>query len=260
MLNHPFYTRDRDENSDYNASNRLGQRQVMADKGNIILTGALVLGALLIGVSFLPGTPSPETRQFLPWDIQATDAGSTTVFGLTLDATTLGQAERILSNTAEVTMFQASTGTNRIEAYFDKVMLGGFPAQLILVMNVPQARQREMQARGLRLGNLGAGRKKITLTTADLQTVRAAPITSITYLTRARLDPSLLRKRFGTPAQQWSEANAGTRHWLYPDQGLDVAMADNGSAVLQYVSPLRFNTLTAALRDSAANLESLDQH
>lgn len=220
-----------------------------------ITFGILVVGFLVIAVSLLTPIPvdkesSSQDRpatQFLPWQIEPTEQGSVRVFGLTLGESTLQEAEDLYHGGAKVSLFVSLDGQHKVEAYFDKVILGGFSAQLVMVMALSEEQQAAMFQRGARLSNLGDGRKKVTLTGEDLQTVFAAPIASLAYLTRARLDDELLLKRFGEPAQRIREAENNTTHWLYPEWGLDVALNDGGRAVLQYVSPNKFSELVAPL-------------
>ena len=233
-----------------------------------ITFGILVLGSLVIAVSMLtpvsidkesdsPGRAlqDPSTAQFLPWQIEPTEQGSTRVFGLTLGESTLQEAEDLFHGGAKVSLFVSPDAQYKVEAYFDKVMLGGFGAQLVMVMALSQEQQAAMFQRGARLSNLGGGRKKVTLAGDDLKTIFHTPIASIAYLTRARLDDELLRKRFGEPAQRIREAENNTTHWLYPELGLDVALNDEGRAVLQYVSPKQFPILMAPLQEQEPQLK-----
>lgn len=220
-----------------------------------ITVGILLVGISVATVSLLTPLPvdkeghsqKPPETQFLPWQIEPTAQGSIQVFGLTLGESTLQDAEDLFHGGAKVSLFVGADGQHKVEAYFDKVILGGFGAQLVMVMALSQQQQAAMFRRGTRLSNLGDGRKKVTLSGEDLQTVFATPIASVAYLTRARLDDELLRKRFGEPAQRITEVGNKTTHWLYPELGLDIALDDEGRAVLQYVSPKAFSKLTAPL-------------
>ena len=225
-----------------------------------ITFGILVVGFIVIAVSLL--TPVPVgfdsiknegssqdhlAAQFLPWQIEPTAGGSIRVFGLTLGESTLQEAEDLFHGGAKVSLFVSPDAQYKVEAYFDKVILGGFSAQLVMVMALSQEQQAAMFQRGARVSNLGDGRKKVTLAGDDLKAVFATPINSIAYLTRTRLDDELLRKRFGEPAQRIREVENMTTHWLYPELGLDVALNDEGRAVLQYVSLKEFPELVAPL-------------
>jgi hypothetical protein len=228
-----------------------------------ITFGILLVSIVVVAVSMLTPVPVDQEAhlqdrpitQFLPWQIEPTAQGSIRVFGLTLGESTLQDAENLFHGGAEVSLFVSSDERYKVEAYFDKVILGGFSAQLVMVMALSQEQQATMFQRGVRMSNLGAGRKKVTLAGEDLKTVFAAPVASIAYLTRTRLDDELLRKRFGEPAQRIREGENNTTHWLYPELGLDIALHDEGRAVLQYVSPKEFSGLVAPLQEQELQLK-----
>lgn len=220
-----------------------------------IIFGILLLCLLLVSASFIvPLLVDPESQsvavnetQFLPWHIETTANGNSKVFGLTLGETTLQTAETHFHGGAEVSLFVSPEGQYTSEAYFDKVVLGGFSSQMVLSMELSQAELAAMFQRGSRVSNLGNGRKKVTLSAEDLQKVFRSPVISLAYLSRARLDDELLIKRFGEPQQRLQETESDITHWLYPDLGLDVALNSNGRAVLQYVPPRRFTDLVEPL-------------
>lgn len=228
---------------------------------NKVIVSIFAISALIFLGSLLNSAPVNESTiekttqkinrsqsvQFLPWQIETTAQGSIRVFGMSLGESTLQDAEDLYHGGAEVSLFVSPDGHYKIEAYFDKVILGGFSAQMVMTMALAQEQQAAMFRRGVRVSNLGGGRQKVTLASEDLHTVFATPIASLVYLTRARLDDELLRKRFGEPAQRLREAKHSTTHWLYPKLGLDVAVSDEGRAVLQYISPTQFAKLMAPL-------------
>jgi hypothetical protein len=111
-----------------------------------------------------------------------------------------------------------------------------------------------MYERGTRIGTLGGERRKVTLHAQDLATVYDAPLSGITYLPRARLDAELIAKRFGAPQRRVAEIKGTTVHWLYPQLGLDIALDQQGHAVLQYVAPERFARLAEPLLRSGAEV------
>jgi len=210
-----------------------------------VLLGGLVL--VLIGV--LMPAPDSDRGQFLPWQIEHTPQGGTRVFGVTLGETSLNEAERILKSSAEVTLFVTPEEEYRVEAYFDKVVLGGFASKMVMVIQLPPAEAEAMFLRGVRISTLGSGTNKVTLSSEDMRRVYTLPIISLAYLTRATLDDELLLKRFGEPAERITEPENGTVHWLYPKLGLDVALDKKGKAVMQYVLPADFDVLLKPLRE-----------
>jgi len=190
---------------------------------------------------------SPTPTQFLPWQIETTNRGSIRVFGLTLNQSTLKDAENLFHGGVEVSLFASPEGTYKVEAYFDKVLLGGFSAKFVMVMGLTQEQQSMMFRRGSRITSLGNGRKRVSLAPEDMQTVYDTPISSLAYITRIRIDEELLHRRFGEADQRIREHDVNTTHWLYPKLGLDVALNDEGDAVLQYVPPVEFSRLSDPL-------------
>ena len=183
-----------------------------------IFYGVIILAVLTFVVSLLIPVPIGDSQneqaaaQYLPWQIEDTTEGSIRVFGLSLGQSTLREAEQLYHGGAEVSLFVSPQGRHRVEAYFDKVVLGGFSAQMVLVMDLAQEQLAAMYQRGARVSHMGGDRKKVTLAPDDLQRVFDSPVGSIAYLTRARLDDELLRKRFGEPAQRIREADSQTTH------------------------------------------------
>jgi hypothetical protein len=217
---------------------------------NKIFLSVLLGGLALVLIGILMPAPDSERGQFLPWQIEHTAQGATRVFGITLGETTLETAEKQMrGTTAEVTMFATPDGLYRVEAYFDKVVLGGFASKMIMVMQLSPEVREAMYLRGARISTLGSGTNKVTLSSEDLLRTYAAPIASLAYLTRATLDDELLLKRFGEPVERVTEPESGTTHWLYPELGLDIALSSKGKAVLQYVLPKDFEALAQPLRE-----------
>ena len=217
------------------------------DKKIIIVV--LLLSALAFAIGILmPRGETPKIQAF-PWQIEYTENGGTMVFGLTPGVSTLDQAEQTLRAEAEISLFETNDANRPyvVEAYFDKVNLGGLSARMVMVVELSIEEQREMYQHGTRISSLGSGTHKVTLQAQDVERVRRAPIASIAYLPRVRLEKAVIEKRFGQPEQRFMEQDSHTEHWLYPQKGLDIALDSNGNAVLQYVAPARFTTLQKPL-------------
>lgn len=215
------------------------------DRKFIIAISVFAVLALAIGI-LIPGGDIQQ-KQALPWLIEHTSDGATRVFGLTLGQTTLQQAEQHLRSAARINVIDASDKSPVIEAYFDNITSAGLSAQMIMEIDAPDRQIQTMLERGERISALASGARKVSLSDGDLAMVRRLPITSITYLPRIRLQSDLIQKRFGEPVERIVESGSNTEHWLYPDLGLDVALDDQGHAVLQYVVPSRYSRLRAPL-------------
>lgn len=201
--------------------------------------------AVVVGVFVLPGKQQKDVR--LPWQITITPDGDSRVLGVELGRTSLSDAELAFGEPAEVSLFARDDGSRVVEAYFDSVDISGIRARIVLVMSLDKAQIDAMYERGIRIANMGGGRRKVTLSDADMTALKSMPIGSMTYIPRANLDAELVQKRFGEPAARIAEAEGNTVHWLYPDKGLDIALNPEEKEVLQYVRPEDFERIRAPL-------------
>lgn len=216
------------------------------ERHTLLIVLAVTLLALAIAM-LLPGGRPPDREPLLPWKIGLDPDGSTQVFGLTLGHSTLADARLQLQADATVNLFASPAGTYYLEAYFDRVSLSGLKANLVLSLDLPQPQAEAMFERGLRISQLGSGAKKVDLAAQDLDTVVHLPIRLITYLPVANLDEPLIRRRFGEPQRLIPEPDSETVHWLYPEQGLDIALDPQGPEVFQYLRPADFHEILAPL-------------
>lgn len=213
-----------------------------------VLFGTLLLLAIAL---FIPGQRDSGSIATLPWHISITADGQSTVFGVTLEQTTLGEVEQIFGSQAAVSLFAPREGEYRVEAFFDQVTLNGLKARFVFVVGVRPDQLAGSFERGVRIATLGSGIHKVTLSSPDLALVRSTPVTALTYLPRTDLAPELVARRFGKPAERISERE-GIEHWLYPEKGLDVALYGDDTEVLHYVAPARFEMLRQPLRSLEA--------
>lgn len=210
-----------------------------------------VLGAALfafIGIWLLLSA-LPDERAALrlyPWDLALDADGRVQVFDLTIGASTLAEVRALVGQDGKVTLFSEPDGRFAVEAYFDDVMLGNLRADWVVTLAVPDAVLAAMYERGLRVSKLGSGSRKVTLDPDDVTQLTTMPMQSLTYLPWKRLEPADLIGRFGEPAQRLEAAN-GVVHWLYPQQGLEIARDPRGGVVMQYLDPARFDRVLAPL-------------
>ena len=216
-----------------------------------IIAGVLVLAVIALAVGVMIPGGGEKPIQTFPWQINHTTDGTTQVFGLALGRSTLQHAEQVFQSESELSLFEPAPGKGQrvVEAYFDKVNLGGLSAKVVVVIALTPEQLQTMFARGARISTLGDGSRKVTLHAEDVARVRETPIYTITYLPRIRLEKALLEKRFGKPEQVIAEKETSTNHWLYPQLGLDIALDENNNAVFQYIAPAQFAHLVKPLAE-----------
>ncbi len=220
-----------------------------------IIGGVIGFSIVIFIIALLLPTNVEQNVQGLPWQIQQQN-GTIQVFNLTLGKSTLSEAENLLQGDAEISLFHSQDGSYSVEAYFDKVEMGGLTAKMILVMNIPAAELREMYLRGVRISQVGSGSNKVSIATEDLHRVRNSPIAGITYLPLINLNPDQLVARFGEPSKRIREPNSAAEHWLYPRLGLDVVLNESGKEVLQYIMPSRFAEVSEPLEQISSQRQA----
>ncbi len=215
---------------------------------NIVLSvlTAAVLGFVAVLLLMPPTIDDGVVR--LPWQVEQDAQGRTRVFGFTLGETALGEARKTFGADGTLNLFETpgSPEPFGIEAFFESIYLQRLRADFVITLEADQALLEPMYDRGLRISKVGSGSKKIKLDPSDVDTLVDRPIRGITYLPQAKLDEALLEQRFGTPAEKVTEDKTGIVHWLYPERGIDISRAPQGTVVIQYVNPADFDALLRA--------------
>ncbi len=209
--------------------------------------GVLVFSiiAVIAGVLFVPGRPPGEVH--LPWQVEITPEGHSRVFGVEIGRTTLAEAQHTFKEPGEVSLFEHEDGMRAVEVYFNNVDISGLRARMVLVMDLSPEQLTGMYQHGERLANMGGGRRKVTLSDMDMQTLQQMTFNSLSYIPRHNLDDAVVKSRFGEPAERIAESKGKVVHWLYPEKGLDIALNPEAKEVLQYVQPARFEAVRRPL-------------
>ncbi|MBI1887430.1 MAG: hypothetical protein HYS19_03525 [Nitrosomonadales bacterium] len=207
--------------------------------------GIGILSILIFaGSFFMPGKSSGKND--LPWHIEHPTPDTTRIFGLTLGSSTAGEAEQRFREEAKPSLFKSPDGQLVAEMFFEQVTLAELRSRIVINIAVPAAELQAMYERGLRISTMGSG-KKITPAPDDAARLRELPISSLTYMPSIRLDEEIFLKRFGQPSRRIREKKSGSVHWLYPQNGLDIALGGKEKPVLQYVPPRDFDKLLQPL-------------
>ncbi len=191
----------------------------------------------------------PDQRAGLrlyPWDVDRDAAGNTRVFGLSIGESTLNDVRALLGEDGTINLFENPDGNHSVEIYFDNILLSNLKADWIVTLAVPDPALAAMFERGLRISTTGSGSRKVKLDPLDVEQLADAPIRILTYLPWKSLAPRDIAGNFGEPDEQRTEPS-GVVHWLYPEQGMDIARDDDGGVVIQYLNPADFDRAVALL-------------
>jgi len=208
---------------------------------NKVFLSVLLLTLLAMGGALMipSGGGGAHDNKRMPWLISVSDSGELTVFNLTLGKSTLKDALREFRDTGSIILYVKEDDKKVVEVYFQKVIISGIRANIVLTMQISDGKLDEIYLRGARVSKAGSGTQKVDLISSDLIFVENQPIGHITYLPYTNLDEEVVLTRFGEPSERIAEAS-GITHWLYPERGLDIAMNPDGKEVFQYLPPNRF--------------------
>jgi hypothetical protein len=208
-----------------------------------LLVVVLVSASLVFFKSDEQASDEPVTG--LPWQIDNLPNGSTRVFGITLEQTTLGEAIELLGDDMDLAIIAAPGETGTLEAYYSHYSAGPITGKLILVLDIAPDVLQSLHERAFRDG----GTRRYHLYPDDLTVAYRAPVSIITFLPSLDLDEDIVHGRFGTPVEVIRVNQQ--QHLLYPDKGLDLILNADSKELLQYLHPHAFNAHRAQLQQES---------
>ena len=177
--------------------------------------------------------------------------GRVHTLGLTLDKTTLREAELALKSLSDPALYlypdqeKEDQYTLSLEAYFpsiadhSKVVLGLYASKELLL----QIRSR---ATAPRLNQNGVGRMNIS--SSDNNLIQNLRVMWMKFIPSAQLQLEHIKARFGAP-EQTIAGPKGTNLLLYPKLGLHVVVRDEGKDELTFTPLSTFDETTAKIME-----------
>lgn len=208
----------------------------------LIALATVALAAILLRPS--ADMKSAQAITGLPWQIEILPDGHSKVFGLTLAASTLGDARQRFGSDMEVALVAAPGEAGSLEAYYNQVTAGVLTGKMILTAALDKESVERMRQNAVKKQHMESTTRKFSLGAEDLAQAYATPIESITFIPSASFDAEIALSHFGQPAER-IRSSAQVENLLYPAKGLALTLDSEGKEVLQYVTPKQF----ARLRD-----------
>ena len=217
---------------------------------HIVLIVVVVVLAVVLFLVPRNAKPPHYRQSDYPWSVHPVAGGRSEVFGLTLGASTLADADKRFGKAPVLGLFESRSGKLSLEAYFNELTLGPLSAKVVLGLEADKATLRAMRQHATDRKRVESGDDRYILSAADHARAGSLPITSLTYIPYVDLDESMVDHRFGRPAERLETAK-GIHHLLYPRLGLDLILNDDGKEVLQYVAPSDFERLRQPIVEAA---------
>lgn len=210
---------------------------------------ALIIPFLMPAIGKVDGV---DPNSNLPWQITLDGQGGSQVFGLKPGVSTLAEVRQQLGDEIEVAIIAEPNETGTLEGYYTQVALGFVLAKVIVTVDLPPEAISAMRERALRAKHMESTTRKITLHPDDLAEAGKRPIRDISVIPTVNLDAATVVQRFGEPAERIVLSDKRT-HMLYPKNGLDVVVDQDGKELLQYVAPHAFARLREPLLSAVVN-------
>lgn len=202
---------------------------------------------LMVGTAMMIaviGQHEPDVQlDYLPWEIEILENGKSSAFGITLEKTTVQEANQIFANFAATRLIVDTSDEKqqqlRLVALYNDLVIGGLIAQLELDYQLSQAELKQLH-NSLSAENTISSSAGITVmkipSEVEMNYLNTA-VNRITYIPSIKLGSELLLQRFGPMANETTEKD-GSLRWSYPALGLDIYQHENKLERFVY-SPLK---------------------
>ena len=208
----------------------------------IFIVAALVITAFFL----LSPPPTGESSVSLPWQIESHSNGTSTVFGITLGATTLSQAGNILGINREVAVLIDKNDHASLEMYYSHFRSGPLAGKLVITADASAQMAAQIAEQSSAGEFLSTGSRRFSLGFNELGSDGDLLVKTIVFIPSSNLDRQVIEGRFGKAAQVITVEQS--QHFLYPEKGLDVVLNKEGKETFQYIAPKDFELLRQPLQ------------
>lgn len=207
----------------------------------LLSTGLLLLACSKPG----PSSDASQSIKGLPWQITTFSDGSSEVFGLRIGHTNLAQASALIKGDRQAAIIIDQQNSRGLEMYFNQFKAGVLDGKLVIVADLSDLELQQMISNLDQGDYMASGARKLIPTDADWSKAEQTVIASIAFIPAINLDEEIILNRFGQHPE--IVLTKGLKHFLYAQQGLDIALSNEGKEVLQYVAPKAFEQLRQPL-------------
>ncbi|WP_322521897.1 hypothetical protein SR882_03135 [Guyparkeria halophila] len=210
---------------------------------------SLALGATLLAGLLAGCEPTPPDHPFLPWDVEVNERGQVSVFGVTLEESTLLDFKRLYDQKADLSIFAQPDEPLSMEAFFGRMNVGPLTATVVLVADVDQETLERWADESRIADPTPSGARKLSMSDEALLEAQEKPIRSISYAPTADFEEELITRRFGEPADKRAvprgegDDEPPAMLWLYPEKGLAITVEADDKELFQYINPAHFDQL-----------------
>jgi len=163
------------------------------------------------------------------------------VLGITLDGSTLREAETALQSRSESALYIYPEGGRdaglRLEAYFPSI---ADHTRVILRLAAGEAELKAMAVRGSQPHQYPNGVLRMNLASDDLTRSQQLKVSELTLVPSLAVTPDMLSARFGKP-DAIEEINEGSIRYRFDKVGLEATLQKDGPSLLHFINPIKPN-------------------
>lgn len=173
----------------------------------------------------------------MPWEVDQLENGSLRVFGLTLDKTSIQDANQIFASFADtrlqVTTDNIGNKNYQLIAFYDELIIGGLIAKIKLNYQIDS---NDLKNIYLSLNNSQSEKKPPEIPKKGVELYSVSndvemehlnkPVSSITFIPSVDYDQESIRQNFG-PATEEQQVNDDLQLWNYPEMGLQIYISQS---------------------------------
>ncbi len=202
---------------------------------------------LMIGTAMMIaviGQHDPDIQlDYMPWEIDILENGKSRVFGVTLEKTTVQEANQIFANFAMTQLVTTSHSENqrehRLVAKYTDLTIGGLTAEIELSYQIDAATLESLYQKLSKTGS--------SMQTGDTEYFKLdnqtemnflnTPVNQLAYIPSVDYGESLLLQHFGAPKEE-PGPDENIRLWHYPQMGLTIVISATDTDRFVY-SPIK---------------------
>ncbi|MCV6606495.1 MAG: hypothetical protein OIF34_14425 [Porticoccaceae bacterium] len=220
------------------------------------LTIVLLSAAVVVGVFFLlkPEPSGSASKVTPPWDITVHDDGSTSVFGIQLGKTRFVDAASKLGWDREVAVLIGNDDIASLEMYYGRFRSGALTGKLVIAADASPQLATQLAEQAVDSEYLGTGSRRFDIELSQLGDNQNVAVKTLSFIPTINLDAKIIEGRFGKATEIIKVEES--RHFLYPDKGLDIALNPDGKETLQYIAPRHFHLLRQPLLQTESTEQS----
>jgi len=205
----------------------------------------VISSALALAYIAMPEVDRSKIKN-LPWQITVNPDKTSTVFGVTLGLDSVGKALEVLGPDREIAILMDSNNVASLEIYYGHFRSGPLQGKLVISTLADQADLLTIARDVPAVDFTESGLRKFMPGSQQLDFLKRQVIDSLTFIPKAQLDAEIIEGKFGKPSEI-IKLNDETSHYLYQEQGLDIALNTEGKETLQYIAPRDFALLSEPL-------------